>query len=35
MSFPEEPFMFDLIYLALGIGLFFIAAAYVRFCDQL
>ena len=35
MSFLKEPFLFDLIYLALGVGLFFLAAAYVRFCDQL
>ena len=35
MSFLKEPFMFDLLYLALGIVLFFVAAAYVRFCDQL
>ena len=33
--FHLEPFMFDLIFFALGVGLFFLAAAYVHFCDQL
>ena len=31
----KEHFMFDVIYLALGIGLFFIGSAYVRFCERL
>jgi len=27
--------MLDIIYLALGTGLFFLAAGYVRFCERL
>ncbi len=35
MTFFKETSMFDLLYLALGVGLFFLGAAYVHFCDQL
>jgi len=31
----RNPLMLDMFYLALGIGLFLVAAGYVRFCEKL
>jgi hypothetical protein len=35
LDFQKESNMLDLVFLALGTGLFFLAAAYIRFCEKL